>query len=151
VDAVNAIGSGWSAETASGYDYFKSSELLRMYPSSCIDSDKIDLEIPERYLNNYRIDYSTGCVDCAFSINDSVGNIVVDYTAGYSDALVPAWLKQALRRQACFWYQQARDRGWGVSSKSFGPDGGTTAFTKLYDNFLPEFRMLANMNRSIVI
>ena len=146
VAAVNALGSNWAATTVSGYGDFKSSEILTMFPASCIDSAEIYLNIPEIYLNKYTLDKEAGIVYPNFKIKDSYQTVIIDYTAGYTDANVPAWLKQLLVRQGCFWFTQAQGREWGTSSKNFGPDGGTMAFTKLTDNLLPEFMAMAKRN-----
>lgn len=149
VDAVNVIGSGWVAQVVAGRGDFKSSELVSMFPFSCIDSESVNLEIPATYLNNYRVDKQTGIVNYPAGVADSFQNIVVNYTAGYTDENVPEWLTRILIRQACFWFTQDEDKGWGVSSKGFGPDGGSTSFSKLENNLLPEFVFMAGMNRLV--
>jgi len=75
-------------------------------------------------------------------------NIKIVYTAGYTASNVPAWLKQLLVRQACHWFEQAKNKRWHVSSESH-PGGGTISYSQLKDNLLPEFMMLAGIHKPV--
>lgn len=145
VAAVNALGSGWSATVQGSYGDWKTTELITRYSSDCLDSDWIYLYVPKTYLQKYTLDIDSGKLTGSFPEGEQ--NIYIKYTAGYTAATVPDWLKQMLIRQASHWYRQAKDQKWDMSSKSEPAGGGTVAFTRLQHNLLPDYWILADMHR----
>jgi len=96
--------------------------------------------------DDFRVDYIRGIVHNPGGFFNGVQSVQVVYTAGYTAAACPAWLKQALVRQAAHWYRQAKGSSWAKSSEAM-PGGGTTSFKELVDNMLPDFVALADMHR----
>jgi len=148
VAAVNALESGWYAAVENSYGDWKSSELLTMFPQSCIDSNPVYLSVPHTYLDDYEVVENEGRIYRPGGFPEGFKNLYVDYNGGYTDGTdVPGWLTKVLVRQCCHWYRQAKDQRWDMSSKSEPAGGGTVAFTKLQDNLLPDFVMVAKMHR----
>ena len=83
--------------------------------------------------------------DSAFDKGDN--NIKVIYTAGYTDANVPEWLRQILIRQVCHWFKQIQDGRFDISSKALPSGGGTTSYNTLKSNLLPDFEAAVERNR----
>lgn len=89
--------------------------------------------------SNYRVDYDNGIVYYNGFFYEGKQSIKVTYTAGYTVANVPPWLKRILIRQACHWYKQESDQRWDKSSVAAPSGGGTVAYKNMRDNLLPEF------------
>ena len=151
VAAVNELGNGWVAEIINDYDDWKSSEILPMYPQNALDSNWVYLCSPLEYLDGYEIDTTRGRIYHPGGFPSGYRNIVVNYTGGYVTSgegdNVPGWLTKVLVRQCCHWYRQAKDQRWDHSSKSEPAGGGTVAYTRLQDNLLPDFMMLAKYHK----
>ena len=147
VTAINALGSGWTADVMSNYGSWQSSNLLPMFAKNCIDSNQVDLNIPAYFYDIYNIDEETGIVDGSFPLG--MKNVYVTYTSGYADADCPAWLKNALVNQAAYWFMEIKDKGWAVNKEDEAGDGGSQTFIKdqMTGNLLPEFEMLVDFHR----
>ena len=97
--------------------------------------------------DDYTCNLQNGIVFYNSKFSEDKNNLKITYIAGYEDANVPAWLKQVLVRQACHWFKQAKDQRWDMSSKVEPAGGGTVSYSRLENNLLPDFVMLAEMNR----
>lgn len=95
---------------------------------------------------DYRVDEVTGIIYYNSNFHEGKQSIKVSYTAGYTDAGVPEWLKRILVRQVAVWFQQARNREWHLSSKAT-PEGGSISFSNLKNNLLVEFVDLARRHK----
>lgn len=97
--------------------------------------------------SEYACDLNRGIIYYDGVFNKGNQSIKVVYTAGYNDGNVPSWLKQNLVRQASFWFKQAKNQQWAVSSVTFPGDSGVISFKQLKDNLLPDFVLLADKYR----
>jgi len=151
VAAVNALGNGWLAEVSGDHGSWKSSEILSMYPQNALNRNWVYLCAPLEYLYGYEIDTEKGRIYHPGGFPAGYHNIIVNYTGGYVTSgegkNVPGWLTKVLVRQCCHWYRQAKDQRWDHSSKSEPAGGGTVAYTRLKDNLLPDFVLMANYHR----
>jgi len=96
--------------------------------------------------DDFRVDYENGIIHYNGYFYEGKQSIKVTYTAGYSDETAPGWLKDILVRQVAHWFEQAKNKSWHISSLATG-EGGTTSYKNLRDNLLPEFVLLADLNR----
>ncbi|MFO7889248.1 MAG: hypothetical protein R6V04_02800 [bacterium] len=102
--------------------------------------DKLDTD-------DYTYDSNTGVVYSDAAFFEGNMNIKITYNAGYSDTIVPSWLKQVLIRQGCHWYQQAKEKRWDLASKSQAAGASTTNYNTLKGNMLPDFLLLVERHR----
>jgi hypothetical protein len=116
VDAINALGGGWVASLLSStYANFKSTELIEVYGLSCIDSNTIYLQMPEDAEGDFLVNTETGEIYLPYgTFTRGFRNIIVDYTAGYSTALMPEDLKLAIKLLVKFLYQKRDEDSFGV-------------------------------------
>ena len=139
VDAVNALGSGWSAELqSSAYASYLTTELIEKMGMYCLNSNWAYLQMPyDRGESDFDIDSASGIIYLNRFTNLSgsydyagfptgIRNIFVDYTAGYST--VPDDLKIAVRILLKYLYQRWQEETFGSSSLSSG--GISTSFEK---------------------
>ena len=146
----------WAKTTHTEYHdspRFNSVVFLRNYPVDSSEAVQLwddpswewgdDTEIDS---GDFRVDYDNGIIYYDGFFYEGKQSIKVVYTAGYSDSDVPKWLKEILIRQASHWFEQARNKSWHLSSLATG-EGGTTSYKNLKDNLLPEFVLLAEINR----
>jgi len=121
VAAINAIGSGWSAEvTSSTYNSFASSELITKFGLNCIQNNYVNLKIPYEGAEDYfDVDENYGIViNNSRSFPKGKQNIFVDYTAGYST--MPDDLQLAVKILVKFWYQRWSEETFGTETFSLG-------------------------------
>jgi hypothetical protein len=149
VDAINAVGDGWSASIVGDYASVISSSLLETSGQNCINSHIVDLYIPDEFLEGFTLDKEIGCLYNPKGWVVGKQNIYVTYTSGYTSSTLPYRIKQLLIRQACHWYRQAKGKNWDYSSID-KVEGGTLSFKKVDDyNLLPDFVKFADMNRKV--
>ena len=118
--AVNALGSGWSAETVSGYAAYKSSELLETWGQGCIDSVTVDLDIAGEATNEFVLNPTTGCLTYKTGFPAGIRNIIMSYTAGYSSSTMPADLELAILALIQVVYRKRQDETFGLSQMRAG-------------------------------
>lgn len=147
VAAINALGSGWTATVSGGYGELKSTEIVPSAGQNCINSTYAYLDISGTYVSDYSLVAKTGQINYPLGFFSGINEVYISYVAGYTDGNVPPWLKEALTRQACHWFMQARERRWHVSSVSLNPDGGEISYAQLIDNMLPDFKFLVEYHR----
>jgi hypothetical protein len=148
-EAINALGSGWVAEVIGDYGGWESTTLITTQYKSCMDSDRVDLNMPSVFHNDYEYDEDSGIIEGSFPKGKK--NVYVKYTAGYADEDCPAWLKNILIKQAAYWFMDDKNRNWAVNSESAGMDGGSTTWLKntMIGNLLSEFEIMASRHRKI--
>ena len=130
VAAINAI-SGWSAELVdSSYGPYLSSELLPLYGKSCIDSSKVDLEIPEEGEYDFDVDTDSGIIKVGDVIPVGFRNVRIDYTAGYTT--MPDDLKFAAKIIIKDWWDKRNESSFNLSSYSIGGMG------KSFEGMIPK-------------
>ena len=96
---------------------------------------------------DYRVDYSGGIVYYyGGSFHEGKQSLKVVYTAGYTSAILEAAIKQIWVRQASVWFKQAMGQEWHVSSKGNPVNAGSVSFRFLEDNYLPEFKRMAELS-----
>ena len=99
--------------------------------------------------DEYTVDYDEGIVYRDTNFWEGKRALKVIYTAGYTDAACPAWLKEILIRQACEWFKQDKEGRWAIASLS-QPGGSSLNYKDLEDNFLPEFLLMVDDNKRTV-
>lgn len=148
--AINALGNGWISEASPTHGGWASSLLIPVTGKSCTKT-KLNLAMPDDYLQDFELNSDTGVV-VAYSLVPGISNIRVCYTSGYTEDSAPNWLLQSLIRQVGHWYLQATEKRWHVSSITLG-EGGTLSYNqggKFNEvNLLPDFINMSNMHRRI--
>lgn len=133
VTAINAIGSGWSATMQSTiYNSFLSTELIPISASSCINSRLVSLKMPDVAEDNVDVALSTGQIRLPWGFSRGWNNIFVDYTAGYSSALMPDELKLAVKIMVQTVFERRNDVGWGLQMSNVGASG-TSGMRNIFD------------------
>ena len=126
---------------------------LKNYPVTAVTSvyddsdwgwDSGDLIAAADY--NYG-DGKAGILRFDTELGEGRGSIKITYTAGYTDANVPAWLKELLIRQTCHWYLQQKENRYDLASKAAPQGAGTYSYKLLTANLLPDFIDAVERNR----
>lgn len=99
--------------------------------------------------DDYQVDLERGVIYYNSRFFQSDQNIKVIYTAGYTDSTIPAAVKQILIRQAAHWFKQARNSEWDVSSKANPGGAGSTSFSTLSANLLPDFVAMVEKEKRV--
>ncbi len=156
---IDRIQSLWDTETNRTWEqttfteYYSSEEsdtvFLKNYPVSSITTihDDPDWVYGSDTLvssDDYTYDEKDGIVYYNGDFFTGRNNIKVVYVAGY--LTTPGWLEQILIRQVAHWYTQGTKQKWDKSSNSM-QEGGTTSYTQLKNNMLPDFDSLVEMHR----
>lgn len=124
VAAINALGDGWSATLLqSTYGSFLSSELVPVSAASCINSYSVYLSIPNVAESGIQVNLSTGQIHLPSGFRNGWQNVFVDYTAGYSAALMPEDLKLAVCILVQTVYERRGDATWGLDMSNVGASG----------------------------
>lgn len=141
--AINAVGSGWVAEAISDFGSYQSSGLLPRYGAEAINTTNIYLKVPAQALSNFELDPESGEItrlagflasprrgqghnmdyDYANSYYDSYyisTKIYVNYTGGYTAALMPGDLKLAVMKLVRFAYMKIEEESEGLTSYTVG-------------------------------
>jgi len=121
VSAVNALGSGWSAELLNDdYANYKSTELLKMYGKNCIDSNWVDLLIPNMAEDDFVVYENEGIIHYPAKFPIGHNNVIVDYTAGYSSGDMPKDLQLAIKIMVKHMYQKRSEESFSASAFKTG-------------------------------
>jgi len=116
VDAVNALGNGWSAALSSStYAAFKSTELLKKFGQNAIDTNWVDLVMPDGACDDFDVDEDKGWLIRYGSWPKGRRNVIVDYTAGFSDSNMPKDLQMAVKILVQYFNIRKNEEGYGVS------------------------------------
>jgi len=127
VTAINAIGSGWTAEAVSGFGNYQSTELIKRFGAETIKSTRVSLKVPDTGIQNYEVDESNGEIsftkDTKFhSTNFSgirsfymVPIVYCNYTAGYTSTTMPDDLKLAILKIIKLVYSRIEEELEGVT------------------------------------
>lgn len=149
--AINALGSGWSAEVLStSLNSIKSTDLLETYGLSCIDSSWVDLCIPYRDAEtDFKVHSREGQITLTSGgvFPEGTNNIFVTFTAGYSAATMPSDLKTAILIIIKYLYQRREEEAWGL--KQFTLSGLQNSFE--WGEFPKEARLIINQYRRLLI
>jgi len=138
--AINAL-AGWTAEmTSSSYSSFKSTELLKVMGLNVVDSNWVDLEIPEDAEDDFRVYEKEGIIYSPFKWPICSQCIIVDYTAGYTTATMPKDLKAAIMLFAKFLYDRLSENLVNVSH--YTVENMVQIFEK--EDFPKEIRLILN-------
>lgn len=137
VDAINALGSGWSAALqSSSYASYTSTSLIEKMGMYCLNTTWAYLQMPyDRGESYFDIDSASGIIylnsfrnfDGNWKKNGfpiGTRNIFIDYTAGYST--IPDDLKLAVKIIVKWIYQKRSDESFGVTN--FGSGGISVSF-----------------------
>lgn len=148
--AINAVTSvsGWVAEAISNFGSYQSSELLPRYGAEAINTTNVYLKVPAQALSNFELDPESGEITrlagflasprrgqgygmdydyanrfIANSYYDSyyiATKIYVNYTGGYTEALMPKDLKLAVMKLVKFAYTKIEEESEGLTSYTVG-------------------------------
>ena len=129
VAAVNALGSGWTAESISAFSTFKSTELLETWGQNVIDSVVVDLDMAEEAENEFELEPTTGRLTSRRRFNHGIRNIITSYTAGYSSSTMPDDIRFAVLSLIQVMYRKRQDETFGLSQMRAGEL--MAAYTKL--------------------
>ena len=139
ITAINAIGSGWvAASLDSSINSFKSSDLVTQSALGCINSQIVYLPIADEQEYDIEADLDTGQIVLNTGFSKGFKNIFVDYTAGYSDADMPADLQLAVKIIVQFMYGKATNNVFGVEFYNIGASGSTGLRTIFEKNPIPK-------------
>jgi hypothetical protein len=139
VDAINALGNGWSAEFMdSDFAPIPSTELIINPGERLVKETSIGyLKIPDYDNVSFKLDADSGIL-YASGWPKGYNNIRVEYRAGYET--LPDDLTTGVLILIKFWYDKHFEESWGVDSYTSG--GASKAFQKLpsdAEGFLSRF------------
>jgi len=119
----------WEGEIAnSDHSSYPSSQIFTKYNYYC-KNQSIYLEIPNKPLDNYDVNYDAGIVSLSSEFSKGFQNIYVSYTAGYTSP-IPYVLEQACIELVGYKYGQSKRAGSEeLQSESFG-EGADYKYTK---------------------
>lgn len=144
VAAVNALGNSWSAGILSStYSSYKSTELIKRWGLSCIDTNWAYLKIPDDGEDDFEVYEDRGQVYLHGKFPKGKQNVFVDYSAGYSVSDMPEDLKLLVKILTKYFFQKRDEETWGTSS--FKVNEITTHFEK--GNIPKEASMILNRYR----
>jgi len=126
VAAVNALGSGWTAQmSVTGYDSRRSSDLIKCFGRSCSEGRWVYLQIPQEAEWDVEVYADWGQIRRIGGFPRGSKNVLVDYTAGYSAADMPEDLALAVKVLTKHIWVRRDEENWGTSSYSSGELSGT--------------------------
>lgn len=147
VTAINAVGSGWSAELLSDtYTSYKSNELLLQYGLNAIDSNWINLEIIHDALDTYDVYYDEGQIYLPSGFPKGHNNIIITYNAGYST--IPYDIRQVCNMVVKEYYNLQKNTD-GHSSEHIG--SYSYKFDHLSEAIKKEINSILDMYRRRVL
>ena len=144
VTALNALGNGWSAEIDdTDLNGLPSTELLEVMGMNCGvprrggDATFKDLDIPGNPLDgDFRVDDANmGTIYSSRGFPSGVNNIIITFTAGYTQATMPSDLKDGVLFGAQALYTRGEEDGFGA--KNFNQ--GTLRVS--YGEWLPDYTL----------
>lgn len=113
--------SGWSAELVNAEDAcMLSTELCKSYGRSCIDSQWVDLEVPNGAEYDFVLDDGAGIITYSGSAPAGGASVRVDYTAGYTADTMPEDLKLAVKVLVKDWWEKRAESSFNLGSYSVG-------------------------------
>ena len=115
VDAINALGDGWTA-TLSGSAGILSSEIIDFYGRNCLDTNIAYIEIRDESLTDFELNPNTGEINHTFPVGFQ--NIFVSYTAGYTT--IPTDLQMAVKILVQYIYSKVQEDNLGNEYYSLG-------------------------------
>lgn len=119
ISAINALGSGWTAEIYdSDYNPFKSSELIQMFGKNVIEDNWVYLDMPEEAIDNFEVYPNRGEIYMYAGWPSGHRNIYIEYTAGY--ATIPDDLQLAVKIICNHIFQKQKEETFGINSYSIG-------------------------------
>jgi len=136
VAAVNALGSGWTAEVVGSYGSFKSTELLEAWGQNCIDSATVDIDMADEAENEFQLDPTTGKLTSYRLFNCGIRNIICSYTAGYSSSTMPDDIRFAVMALIQSMYRKRQDETFGLTQMRAGD------ISAAYAQLPPETKMI---------
>lgn len=110
VTAINAVGSGWTAEAMPNWGSYPTADLVPSAPTSCLDIDRGYAYLRSWQYEGSPIAFSAdeGWVELADMVPNGASKLRITYTAGYST--VPLPLQQAVWRLVTkMWDSMGRD------------------------------------------
>jgi len=121
--AVVDTGLGWYAILCdSDYGSYASTELIKMFGRSCIDSNAVNLKMPDRAEDSFDVYEDRGQIVLnGGAFPQGHNNILVDYTAGYSSDDMPEDLKLGIKIAIKSIYQKRSEETFGL--KGYSVDG----------------------------
>ena len=139
ITAINAIGSGWvAASLDSSLNSFKSSDLVTQSALGCINSQIVYLTMADEQEYDVEVDLDTGQIVLNTGFIKGFKNVFVDYTAGYSDANMPADLQLAVKIIVQYMYGRATNNVFGIEFYNIGSSGSTGLRTIFEKNPIPK-------------
>lgn len=121
VAAVNALGSGWTAQmSVTGYDSRRSSDLISCFGRSCSEGRWVYLQIPQEAEWDVEVYADWGQIRRIGGFPRGSRNVLVDYTAGYAAADMPEDLALAVKVLTKHFWLRRDEENWGASSYSAG-------------------------------
>lgn len=120
--AVNALGSGWSANDL-GYGTYPTSDIIDCPALNCGDGQYAYLENPEDAENDWRWDEDSGRLYLPGGFSQGRQNILVEYTGGYST--VPYDVEECCHAILAYMYHGTQ-RDPALQSEKLGDYSWTT-------------------------
>lgn len=118
--AINAT-SGWSAELQNSAEAaMLSTELCKAYGKSCINSQYVDLEVPDVAEYDFTLDTDSGILTRPVGFPAGLANIRVDYTAGYAADDMPEDIKTAVKILVKDWWEKRSESAFNLANYSVG-------------------------------
>lgn len=129
VAAINALGSGWSAELLhSMYSSYKSTELIKKWGMNALDNNWVYLNIPDKALENFSVNENSGIISRALGFPSGFNNIRVSYTSGYSSTNMPNDLKEAVKQFIQYIYNKRDEESFGLTQYRIGTNSVLSIF-----------------------
>ncbi len=151
VDAINVLGSGWSAVIESNeYSSFKSSELVEMFGKSAIDDTWVYLDIPDQAIDDFEVSPARGEIYRGMGWPDGNRNIFVEYTVGYSSATMPKDLQLAIMIIVKAMYGRRTEELFGIGEYTAGGRGEISAIFEVGDMPKEALAILSKYKRVLI-
>lgn len=117
--AISAAGDGWQAQTASStFDSYKSTQLVKRFGASAINTNYIYLQIPNDPLYNFEVYEDEGKIYYSGGFSPGNNNVFLTYTAGHST--IPDDLQYLVKMTVKYNYNLSQNNSMGISSYKIG-------------------------------
>lgn len=117
--AISAAGDGWQAQTASStFDSYKSTQLIKRYGASAINTNYVYLKIPNDPLYNFEVYENEGKIYYSGGFSSGNNNVFLTYTAGYST--IPDDLQYLIKMTVKHNYNIMNSNSMGLSRYRIG-------------------------------
>lgn len=116
---ISSSGSGWQAQVSSTeFSSYKSTQLIKRFGASAINSNYIYLQIPSDPLYDFEVYENEGKIYYGPGFYFGSNNVFITYTAGYST--IPSDIQYLVKMTVKYNYNLSQNNSMGLSSYKIG-------------------------------